>query len=264
MIKLIVSDIDGTLLKKYSEHISEDFFKIIKKFREKGVLFAPASGREYAELTSLFKEIKDEIYFIGSNGSTINFKNEILLKDIIPIDLISIIFNRIELEKNFEILASSENTTYLLSKDNYILNLILENESSQLNLKCVKDITEINEDIIKLSIFNRHGVKSVDFSYLLYGIEDKIKGAISGDCWFDLMNKKTDKGNAIEFLCKKLNIKLQEVVAFGDNFNDIEMLSKVGHSYAMNSADDEVKKVANFTCERVEDELLEIYNKFYC
>ena len=77
------------------------------------------------------------------------------------------------------------------------------------------------------------------------------------------MNLDTHKGNAIRLLQKVINVSSDETVAFGDNFNDIEMLSDAKYSYAMEDAHEDVKKVANYTCKDVIETLKEIYNKFF-
>ena len=77
------------------------------------------------------------------------------------------------------------------------------------------------------------------------------------------MNINTHKGNAIKLLQEVIKVTSDETVAFGDNFNDIEMLSDAKYSYAMENAHEEVKKVANYTCKNVIETLKELYNKFF-
>ena len=68
MIKLIVTDMDGTLLNK-SEELHEDFFEIFNKLKEKNILFAVASGRQRKNLEIKFREIKDDLIMLFENGS---------------------------------------------------------------------------------------------------------------------------------------------------------------------------------------------------
>ena len=63
--------------------------------------------------------------------------------------------------------------------------------------------------------------------------------------WFiNIINKKASKGNAISKLCKHLKIDLSEVIAFGDDLNDISMMNTVGYGIAMENAGEEIKKIA--------------------
>ena len=69
------------------------------------------------------------------------------------------------------------------------------------------------------------------------------------------MNAGRSKGNAVKFLCELLNIDKEEIIAFGDNYNDAEMLSMSGESYAMSTAVPGLFKIAKHTCENVADVL---------
>lgn len=63
---------------------------------------------------------------------------------------------------------------------------------------------------------------------------------------FEILNSESSKGNAIEFIANSLNIPLDDVMAIGDNFNDISMFEKVKYSVAMGNAEEDVKKVCKF------------------
>ena len=69
MIKLIATDLDGTLLDEKSE-INPEFYKVFKKLRERGIMFSAASGRQYQNLIKKFEDIKDDMMFISENGCT--------------------------------------------------------------------------------------------------------------------------------------------------------------------------------------------------
>ena len=79
MIKLIVTDMDGTLLNK-SEELHEDFFEIFNKLKEKNILFAVASGRQRKNLEIKFREIKDDLIMLFENGSCGSLKGKTLYK----------------------------------------------------------------------------------------------------------------------------------------------------------------------------------------
>ena len=264
MIKLIVSDIDGTLLKNHTDGISQDFFNIFKKFKEKGVAFAAASGRMHSSLSWLFNKINNDMYFISSNGATIRFKNEYILRNFIPFNLVRDISEKIQKENKFELLIATEEISYILCKDDFLENLIHKQSGNRAHVQRINSVSDVKDrDIVKLSMFDRNGIKDSNFSDILSFSKGELKGALSSEFCFDLMNSNVNKGNAIEVLSKKLNINSDEVVVFGDNFNDIEMLSMFKNSYAMETAENKVKSSAKFICNRVEDTLEEIYNKYF-
>lgn len=65
MIKMVASDLDGTLLVNGSQSIPEEIFPLIKKLKDMGILFVAASGRQYANMRNLFAPVKDDMAFIG-------------------------------------------------------------------------------------------------------------------------------------------------------------------------------------------------------
>ena len=65
----------------------------------------------------------------------------------------------------------------------------------------------------------------------------------------EIMNAGSSKGNAVKFLCELLNIDKEEIIAFGDNYNDISMLEYVGMGVAMGNAEEDVKKIASYITE---------------
>ncbi len=80
---------------------------------------------------------------------------------------------------------------------------------------------------------------------------DKIQIMASGDYWVDFVDVHSGKGNALQKLCNRLGItKREEVVAFGDNCNDVSMLLEAGKSYAVTTAREEAKQAARYVLEK--------------
>ena len=73
----------------------------------------------------------------------------------------------------------------------------------------------------------------------------------SGNAWLDMMPKGVNKGTAMEALLEHLKIMPEECMAFGDNYNDLEMLGMVGESYAMSQGKDAVKKICKYQADTV-------------
>lgn len=76
MIKLVASDIDGTLVPEGTTSINPEFYEIIRKLKEKGILFVGASGRQYSSMRALLDPVFDDIIFISGNGTNIMQKGE--------------------------------------------------------------------------------------------------------------------------------------------------------------------------------------------
>ena len=71
MIKLVVTDVDGTLVEDGSPNIDPELFETILKLREKGIQFAVASGRPWASVERTFDPVKKKVFYIANNGSYI-------------------------------------------------------------------------------------------------------------------------------------------------------------------------------------------------
>ena len=68
MIKLVASDLDGTLLMKGAQSLPEDIFPLIRQLKDLGILFIAASGRQYANMKDLFAPVADDMAFLSENG----------------------------------------------------------------------------------------------------------------------------------------------------------------------------------------------------
>ena len=69
MIKLIASDIDGTLVKDGEHELNPEFFDVILKLRKKGIQFAAASGRQWASIEAIMEPIKEKVFYLSDNGA---------------------------------------------------------------------------------------------------------------------------------------------------------------------------------------------------
>ena len=78
MIKLIASDIDGTLVKEGSHEIDPAYYDVIRELKEAGIIFCACSGRQYHSMMELFKPVADDIYFIASNGTVVRTRDRVL------------------------------------------------------------------------------------------------------------------------------------------------------------------------------------------
>ena len=80
MIKLIASDMDGTLLQNGIRQVSREQLSIIKELTDAGIMFAPASGRQYTNLMRNFEPVRDKLIYICENGSFVKYKGETIYK----------------------------------------------------------------------------------------------------------------------------------------------------------------------------------------
>lgn len=231
MIRLIASDIDGTLLQHGATAIHPTVFDEIRRLKEKGIAFCAASGRQYASLRSLFAPVADDIYFIGENGAVL-YKDGVLLdKTTVDRQSAMAITHDILAQPNCEALISGPLVCYLMPKDeSYVQHIqqFLGNETAVVS--CPE---EIEGDIVKISAYCKDGAVRYD-APLGDAWRDRFEVAVAGEKWLDFT--VADKGTGIRALCRHLGVSLADTMAFGDNFNDLPMLRCVGHPYIMQDA----------------------------
>jgi len=259
-IKLIVTDMDGTLLK--SDHsLSSEFKHVYEQLKQNNILFVPASGRQYFSIISYFEDIKDELAVIAENGTFVTNKGEEIFVDELDSTVIHKIIEKVRKIEGAHLVLAGKNGAYVESTDEEFLEYFKNYYSK--NTK-VDDLTKVeNEKFIKIAINHPGGTEDNVYPLLKEFEKYGLKVVVSGEVWVDIMNKNSNKGVALKNLMEKLHITSDEVMVFGDFMNDIEMLQLAKYSYAMENAHPDVKKVANFSApSNNEDGVLQIIKKY--
>ncbi len=252
MIRLIASDIDGTLLQNKAKTIPEEIFRHIRRLRQRGVLFCPASGRQYTSLRRLFAPVADEIPFLCENGAIVygvGNPGAVLSKTAMDRAAALALSRDICAHPDFEVLLSGANTSYLLPKGDVILPLVRDRTGN--NTVCLARLEEVPEDILKVSCFSPKGAALAEEVLLPRHGGAPFQAAVAGDTWLDFT--VADKGTGLVGLCRSLGIALEDVMAFGDNYNDLPMLDIVGHPYLMENAAQALHPLIPRHCRRVAD-----------
>ena len=125
----------------------------------------------------------------------------------------------------------------------------------------VDDLMKVEGPVLKISICNRDDEPQVVEDYLrhlqeMFGSEIKI--VTSGNIWIDAISPDANKGTALEVFLDLFGIDREECMAFGDQYNDVEMLEAAGISYAMSTAAPGIEKHATHITDSVEDVLEDI------
>ncbi|CDM67427.1 HAD hydrolase [Clostridium bornimense] len=240
-IKFVATDMDGTLLNSNKE-IHEEFYEVFKEMREKDIIFAAASGRQYYSLLETFDNIKDEMMFIAENGTFVVYKGKEIVTNSLDRDLALELINiGRKIDESYVVLCG-KNSAYIESDD---VRLVNEVSKYYKRYKIVDDITKINDEILKVTICDFKGSEENSNNYFVE-YRDKAQVTVSGDIWLDITAKNINKGVAIKEIQELLGIKHEETVVFGDYLNDLEMMESGYYSYAMENAHDDLKKVARF------------------
>lgn len=263
MIKLIASDLDGTMFEK-GNVIPETNLKAINDINNSNINFTICTGKTY----SLFKNICEDIgtgYGIFGNGNQIiNLKTgeEIYRKLLRNEDVLFCINTAKKLKLHVHLYTNKEVITEkLLYMDLRNFELTKNDKNIDLEFKIVTDIQEYvereNPEILKLVIsaekdlasLKKEFAKNKNLQVNLIRKVDKYRDEIIGKEYeyLDIMPAGINKEQALEVLENYLKIDKSEVLAIGDNLNDLEMIKDSGVGIAVANAYDEVKEVANYT-----------------
>lgn len=250
--KLIVSDMDGTLLGD-NHKITQENKIALSKALEKGVKIVPASGRIYNSAREHFDFLDINTPLIACNGAIIKETktNKLIYKNSIPNEICLKIIDVFERNKVYYQLYS-ENTMICknLSKEDQkrTAERLKNFFNDDINIHFGDDLKdEIKKhEILKIIAIDDHDIDKLNrVKEELTDIED-IETTSS---WFnnvEIMHKGVNKGEALKALVQYLKIDRQEVIAFGDNYNDIDMLQFAGMGVVMGNADDAVKEKGNY------------------
>ena len=237
--KAVVSDLDGTLLN--SEHkFSEKTKNIIKKVKNTGRKIFIATGRHHLDAFKLKEQLNLDSYLISSNGARIHDENNRLVYEKnIDIDIVEIILSK---------KCSKEVSRHIYTKDHWYV----EEEREEFNAYhqesgfyyTIEDFEKIKRDkIVKIFFISSNFEELLQLEKdLEKELEDRASITLSGDECLELMASNVSKGEAIKNVMSRLNIPLEEVIAFGDGLNDYEMLSEVGKGLVMGNAAERLKE----------------------
>ena len=245
-IKLIAADLDGTLLNS-ERRLSPDLFPLIRALRERGIRFAPASGRQYYNLREMFAPIASELLFISENGAMVGSGEEILSFEAMEqAQVVRAVEAVRELPETYAILSCREGAFYEQRED----TVFLENISYYFaRRRYTDDLLALarSEPVCKVAVFSSRRAERVILPAMA-GFAPDSHVVLSSADWVDLIRADMNKGFAIGTICGKLDIRPEECMAFGDYLNDLEMLQSVGESYAMANAHPDLKAAARHVC----------------
>lgn len=249
MIKLVVSDIDETLIRT-DQTIHPRNKKAIKQAQDMGVKVMVASGRAPYQLRNILKEIdieKKGRYSILCNGGIImdNFTKEIVDSSPVGYEKAKKVYDYC-FDRGLHCEIYTDKRNYVLEdkksipdKKEYLGDVLFLDS---------RDIEFIKDEIIIKVI-----IKDYDLNYLMSLEPDiavlcdwDVHISYSSDMYMEINAKGVDKGVALKKVCDLYGIDIEDTITIGDNYNDIEMLDVAGHSCAVQNAHLQVKETADY------------------
>jgi len=117
MIKLIVSDIDGTLLEDGGNAVNPELFDVILQLRKQGIQFAAASGRQWASIEQVFKPIDEKIFYLSDNGAYIGCHGRNLFLNTVDRQVVMDMVEDVRKRTDLEVMVSGPDVVYMETKN---------------------------------------------------------------------------------------------------------------------------------------------------
>lgn len=243
MYNLVVTDLDGTLLN--IDHKVDDFTKnIINTLYNNGVNIVIATGRSFYDAIRVKEQLGINIPMITTNGASLyDSDNKELFRYLLPEKVASDILNMDYKKYGKNILIN------IICDEKWIVNEDISkthiiNEWSEPTWSFEKvDKKDVNtKGITKFFFFGTHEELLKIEKHILDNYSDVVNCAFTLPICFEVFSKKATKGQALLELAKLKNYDLNRAIAFGDGFNDVEMLKEVKKGYIMGNATDKLKE----------------------
>lgn len=235
---LVASDLDGTLLPynvpNPGKQLPPDVIPMLLHLQELGVAFCAASGRPIEPLHQMFAPLGEDCCYLAENGSWIFRGSELL--EINPLnpescEKVAAVVTprtdcvlRVNTTKHKYFIVQKEETAEYLRNWKY---------ADKVPILSINSFSQVEGVITQMTVTSFGDVAPI--ARELESLETPgIKPAITGVHWLDY--SAADKGTGLVSLCRHLQIPIQRVIAFGDNFNDEPMLDVAGHPYIMEEA----------------------------
>ncbi|MGL5822870.1 MAG: Cof-type HAD-IIB family hydrolase [Sarcina sp.] len=255
MYKLVAIDMDGTLLNKDSE-ISQKSEAVIRSVRRKGIKVIISTGRSFEGIRKYLKQLgllSRGNYAVTCNGAAIyDCGSEKVIEEagVLISDL-----KRVAIDCDwFGIKVYGYKLDSLITRsENKFTDLEKKDLGTKIDLVKFEDLN--NEDsLIKILVVEDKEFLDRYHEYLHKKYSRDFSVVRSLPYMIEILNKNSNKANAIKFICERLRIEDDEVMAFGDAMNDFEMISTAGFGIAMGNAIPKIKEISDFVTESNNEE----------
>lgn len=243
-VRLVALDMDGTLLDE-EKRISPEFWPLVDEMVRRGIVVAPASGRQLATLRDQFADHAEQFAFVAENGTIVQLDGEVVSTDTVEPDVWRAVVRRVReaaAERDLGVVLCGVESAYIERTDAAFRR---ECDTYYHALAEVEDLESVTDGVLKLAIYDfedtEHGAAPW---FAEFGATHQV--VVSGKHWLDIMNRGVDKGVGIGILRERLGLSRGQCVAFGDYLNDLEMLRAVDHSFAMANAHDDILAAARY------------------
>ena len=247
MIRLVASDVDGTLVEDGAAKLPEGMAQTIEELVDCGVVFVAASGRSVISIENLFGRIKHKIYYAGCNGTLVGRYHDIMFTELVDGDMLRAMVADIKKYDCAVPFLTGAGTMYAEERDRDVISWLSDGYHEKIMI--VDDLASVTAPCVKLSIYDKNLDSAGSFKPFVEKWHEDVMIVTAGTMWLDVIKKGVDKGTALRRLQESLKISREETLAIGDQRNDIGLLKAAGISVAIGNALPEVKAIADYVAD---------------
>ena len=244
MIKLIITDLDGTFLNRQGSFDQALFHKTKVLMDEKKVAFAPCTGKQCERVEALFGEHAKDFWILGDSATRIKKNGQFVYESLIKNELgLALIEKLGEVSKKQTIIACTKEGAFVHEH-------VSESEmrfvtGSYAHVTKVSNFQDIHDDFVKITVHDPEA-NFVQTKEKLKEFFEQVYIVASEDTWIDISNIGVHKGTTVKQLQNMLSVTEEETMVFGDGRNDLELMAAAQYSFAVRNATQEVKDAAHF------------------
>lgn len=250
-IKMIASDMDGTFLDHRGTYDRQRFERVLKELEARDIEFVVASGNQMGRLNRMFDGLTDRLAFVADNGAHIVEEGETVIKQVMSHELARACLAHFRGKwKDYNVMVTGSGGTYVVEGMEFKVRegfpiTVDELRSFFTNIVYLPDLTELPEDDAIMKVTLMVPIEEIDTITSDFNQRFKELTAVSsGYGGIDIIQTGINKAWGLRQLMAKRGISADQLMAFGDGGNDIEMLQLAEHSYAVDNASDIVKVAA--------------------
>ena len=241
MIKLIITDVDDTITREGGSTINPEYYDIIRECKRRGIIFGVASGRQKPCVKRMFESVLEDIFILADNGTDI-WAKDYSTYTAIPDDYYHELARQIrEFSPVYTIMACKPDIAYIEVGHDEMYNHML---AYPFELEYVDDASRLN-GICKVSCWRKPFVEQEIIELMRDRWQDKLEVCMGGEMFLDFMDRGCNKGRALQIIQEHYGVLPEETVAFGNAGNDIPMLLRAKHSYAVSGSSPDLKEAAS-------------------
>ena len=245
-IRLIAADMDGTLLDDHDE-LPGDLWSLVRELSRQGIVFCPASGRQYDNLLERFRDVADDVVFIAENGTYVVRGGREISSDTLAPEVVRRVVAEMRALRasgvDVGVVVCAKSSAFIERTDGPFR---AEVDKYYARLDVVTDLLAVPlDDVLKVAVFDFGSAEQTTAPALAH-LRGTQQVVVSGEHWVDVMNLTANKGEGIRALQRALGVTPAQTMVFGDFLNDLEMMDAAKYSFAMDNAHPALRERARF------------------